>query len=345
MAGLHTGQGMRTGKIRRVKRQLVRDVVADNLATIRGLPPRPLRRGRRLGRWLGRFALILVPLTLAGSTYYVSTTTAATPPPRMRLASMTPLPPRSAFRRTAGTPTLDATTALQRIDPAVFPLSVRRVVLDAGHGGNDPGAASASLLNEKDVTLDIEQRLHRLLTGSGFEVVTTREDDRFIPLRDRARLANTSDSDIFVSIHVNSVRNPVSHGVETYYLGATNDPTLTRLAADENRASGYSLADLHKLLDGIYADARRDESHRLADNIQQQLYGSLRNTDPGLQNWGVKRAPFIVLVATEMPSILAEVGCLSNEAEAARLRQPEWRQKIAEALFDGIKAYAAQVKG
>ena len=241
--------------------------------------------------------------------------------------------------------TLDTTTALQRIDPSVFPLSVRRVVLDAGHGGNDPGASSATLLSEKDVTLDIERRLHSLLARGGFEVVTTRADDRFIPLRDRARLANTSDSDIFVSIHVNSVRNPISHGVETYYLGATSDPALTRLAADENRASGYSLADLHKLLDGIYADARRDESRRLAGNIQQQLYGSLRNTDPGLQNWGVKRAPFIVLVATEMPSILAEVGCLSNEAEAARLRQPEWRQKIAEALFDGIKAYAAQVKG
>jgi N-acetylmuramoyl-L-alanine amidase len=222
---------------------------------------------------------------------------------------------------------------------------VRRVVLDAGHGGNDPGASSASLLSEKDVTLDIERRLRSLLTNGGFEVVTTRPDDRFIPLRDRARLANTSDSDIFVSIHVNSVRNPISHGVETYYLGATNDPTLTRLAADENRASGYSLADLHKLLDGIYADARRDESRRLADTVQQQLFGTLRTIDPGLQNWGVKRAPFIVLVATEMPAILAEVGCLSNEAEAAKLRDASYRERIAEALFQGIKAYATQVKG
>ncbi len=337
---------MRAGKIIRVKRRLVREAVAENVAMIRGLPPRPLRRARRLGRWVWRFAIVLIPLTLAGSTYYVSSTTAETVlPPRMRLASMAPLPPRSAFRRASGTPTIDATTALQRIDPAVFPLSVRRVVLDAGHGGNDPGAASVSLLNEKDVTLDIEQRLHRLLTSGGFEVITTREDDRFIPLRDRARLANTSDSDIFVSIHVNSVRNPVSHGVETYYLGATNDPALTRLAADENRASGYSLADLRKLLDGIYADARRDESRRLADAVQHELFGDLRNADPGLQNWGVKRAPFIVLVATGMPAILAEVGCLSNDAEAAKLREPAWRQKIAEALFDGIKAYAAQNKG
>src|SRR5260221_12654537 len=100
MARLHTGQGMRRGKIKRVKRQLVREVVADNLATIRGLPPRPLRRRRRLGHWLGRFPLVLVPLTLAGSTYYVSTTTADTaPPPRMRLASLAPLPPASALPR------------------------------------------------------------------------------------------------------------------------------------------------------------------------------------------------------------------------------------------------------
>ncbi len=346
MAQLHTEQGMGKGKIERVKRRLLREAVADNLETIRGLPPRPLMRKHRLGRlWLRRLSMAAIPLTLAGSSYVVSTTTASTPvPPPVILRAPTP-PPRLAYHRALGTPTLDATTALQRFDTSVFPLSVRRIVLDAGHGGNDPGASSATLLSEKDVTLDIEQRLHLLLARGGFEVVATRADDRFIPLRERAKVANSSDSDIFVSIHVNSVRNPISHGVETYYLGATSDPALTRLAADENRASGYSLSDMRKLLDGIYADARRDESHRLADSIQQQLYGGLRNAEPGLQNWGVKRAPFIVLVATEMPAILAEVGCLSNDAEAAKLRQPEYRQKIAEALFEGIKVYATQTRG
>jgi N-acetylmuramoyl-L-alanine amidase len=285
---------MRAGKIERVKRQLLAAAVADNLETIRGLPPRPLRRGRHVGRlWLRYLGLLAVPLTLAGWTYIVSTNTnTAAAPPSARLASMTamPLRPRAGFRRAAGVPTLDATNPLQRMDLAALPLAVRRVVLDAGHGGTDPGASSVSLLSEKDVTLDIEHRLRGMLTRSGFEVVTTRDDDRLIPLRERARLANTSDSDIFVSIHVNSVRNPVSHGVETYYLGATNDPTLTRLAADENRASGYSLTDLRKLLDGVYADARRDESQRLAATVQAQLYGGLQGADPGLQNWGVTRA-------------------------------------------------------
>ena len=133
-----------------------------------------------------------------------------------------------------------------------------------------------------------------------------------------------------------------SHGIETYYLGPTNDPSLTRLAAAENLESGYSIADLRKLLDRVYADVRRDESHQLASAMQRQLFAGLRSVDPGLENWGVKRAPFIVLTATEMPAILAEVGCLSNEAEAQMLRSPAYRQHIAQALFNGIQSYASE---
>src|SRR5438270_11351151 len=120
-----------------------------------------------------------------------------------------------------------------------LPLSVHRVVIDAGHGGNDPGTTSLALLSEKDVTLDVARRLAALLQKDGFEVITTRTDDRLIPLRERARLANQSDSDIFVSIHVNSIEQHTSeHGVQTYYLGPTKDPARPKLAADENRVSG-----------------------------------------------------------------------------------------------------------
>ena len=217
------------------------------------------------------------------------------------------------------------TDTLEPVSASAFPLSVRRVVLDAGHGGTDPGASSISNVSEKEITLDIEKRLSTLLRQNGFEVVATRDNDRLIPLRERARLANGSHSDIFVSIHVNSIPHPNNHGVETYYLGPTNDPTLTQLAATENLTSGYALADLRKLLDGVYADVRRDESQRLATAVQHQLFSGLRGVDPGLENWGVKRAPFIVLVATEMPAILAEVGCLSNEREAEMLRSGAYR--------------------
>ena len=325
-------------KIHRIKRQVLREAVTENVDTIRGLPPRGARPLRRIARiWLHRAPLLLIPLTLVGSTYLTHGT--ATAPKVLSAAAMPPLP---SPPRSGGTAAALQNDPLVPMSTSVFPLSVHRVVIDAGHGGNDPGASSASKLTEKAVTLDIATRLRDILRKNGFDVVVTRGDDRLIALRDRAALANSSNGDIFVSIHVNSLATGrESHGIETYYLGPTNDPTLTRLAADENRTSGYSVADLRKLLDGVYADVRRDESHRLAAALQQQLFTGLRSADPGLQNWGVKRAPFIVLVATGMPAVLAEVGCLSNDSEAAMLGRPEYRQQVAQALFHGIHAYAS----
>src|SRR6185295_12567050 len=333
---------MRAGHIDRVKRQMLQEAVAENVDVIRGVPPRALRPVRRLSRlWLRRGALLLVPLTLAGSSYMIANnvrppgTTVPTTTPAATLATIitpSPAPPE---------PRQPAALQSERVAAAAFPLAVRRVVLDAGHGGSDPGAAAAELL-EKEITLDIGYRLRTLLARNGFEVVTTRDRDATLPLKDRARLANESRSDIFVSIHVNALaKHTESRGIETYYLGATNDPSLTELAAAENRGSGYSVADMRKLLEGIYADVRRDESQELAASVQHTLYGALRRDDAGLENWGVKRAPFVVLVATDMPAILAEVGCISNEKEAAMLRRPDYRQKIADALFEGIRGYAS----
>jgi N-acetylmuramoyl-L-alanine amidase len=319
----------------RVKRQLLREAVADNLDTIRGLPPRSLRSSRRLAHlFLRRAPLVIIPLMLASFAFLSNTGITST-----RRPAAVPPPPARHIEASAA-PML-MTDTLEPVSASAFPLSVRRVVLDAGHGGTDPGASSISNVSEKEITLDIQKRLSTLLRQNGFEVIATRDNDRLIPLRERARLANGSHSDIFVSIHVNSIPHPSNHGVETYYLGPTNDPTLTKLAATENLTSGYALADLRKLLDGVYADVRRDESQRLAAAVQHQLFSGLRGVDPGLENWGVKRAPFIVLVATEMPAILAEVGCLSNEREAEMLHSSAYRQQIAQALFHGIHAYAS----
>ena len=327
---------MRGGQIDRVKRQLLRQAVTDNLDTIRGLPPRSLRPSRRLAHlFLRRAPLVIIPLMLAGFAFLSNTGIPST----HKTAAITP-PPAAHHVEASAAPVL-MTDTLEPVSASAFPLSVRRVVLDAGHGGSDPGASSISNVSEKEITLDIEKRLGVLLRQNGFEVVSTRDNDRLIPLRERARLANGSHSDIFVSIHVNSIPHPDNHGVETYYLGPTNDPTLTKLAAVENLTSGYALADLRKLLDGVYADVRRDESQRLATAVQLQLFSGLRGVDPGLENWGVKRAPFIMLVATEMPAILAEVGCLSNEREAEMLRSGAYRQQIAQALFHGIHTYAS----
>lgn len=328
--------GTRAVKIERVRRRLLEEAVADNVDTMRGLPPRAIRSSQRLSRiWVKRAPFLLLPLTLAASTYIASNGSATVEP--LRIARATIIPPRLTKLR----PTPKVEQPLQRVATAALQLSVRRVILDSGHGGNDAGATSAGLA-EKDVTLDISRRLRQMLEVNGFEVIVTRPEDRTLALRDRALIANDSHGDIFVSIHVNSiVKHTSSYGVETYYLGPTNDPSLTKLAAAENSGSGYSMADLRKLLDGVYADARRDESHELADTVQRHLYGQLRNADSGLANWGVKRAPFVVLVATDMPAILAEVGCLSNQREATMLGEPLYRQRIAEALFHGIRAYAS----
>ena len=315
----------------RVKRQLLREAVTDNLDTIRGLPPRNKVVGTpKENVWVRRLPLLLIPITLLGSSYLISETPRANERPAVQ-AAVVP-------HTTISQPVPDS---FEPVRAEAFPLAVRRVILDAGHGGKDAGAQAQLALVEKDITLDIERRLQLLLRQNGFDVVVTRTDDTLIPLRERARLANSSQGDIFVSIHVNSLRSHTeSHGIETYFLGPTKDPILTQLAAEENGSSGYSLADLHKLLDRVYADVRRDESHRLAAAVQAQLFTNLKTIDPGLENWGVKRAPFIVLVATDMPAVLAEVGCLSNPKEAAMLQQPQYRQHIAEALFRGIHEYA-----
>ncbi len=229
------------------------------------------------------------------------------------------------------------------LDRAVFPLGVRRIVLDPGHGGKNPGTQGPNGLAEKTLALDIAKRLTVLLEDSSFEVAMTRKRDVFVPLEDRARYANETEGDLFVSIHLNYIEAREVRGIETYYLGPTEDPYLTELAAAENQDAGYSMADYRRVLDQVYAGVRNDESRQLARSVQRALYNSLRRVNPGLQNRGVKKAPFIVLTGTEMPAILAEVSCLSNANEARLLMTPGYRQYIAEALFRGISSYARQL--
>jgi len=226
------------------------------------------------------------------------------------------------------------------INLAIIPLGVKKIVLDPGHGGKDVGTSIANGLTEKEVTLDISRRLRRLLEQASFEVFMTRDKDETVSLARRTALANAKGADLFVSIHINWLEQSQARGMETYYLGPTDDPVLLRLTTRENRDSGYSLADFRKLLDGIYLSVRRDESRRLAETVQRMLVASLHPQNPLLVNRGVKTAPFAVLVGTEMPAILAEVACLSNAEEAQLLATSQYRQDIAQALFQGIRAYA-----
>lgn len=227
----------------------------------------------------------------------------------------------------------------------VLPLAVRTIALDPGHGGESMGTELPSGLKEKELTLDIAMRLRAMLESSGYRVVMTRSEDRDLTLEERSDLANQSRADLLLSIHVNWIQKREVRGIETYYLGSSSEPELEELARLENQNSGYRLADRPLILDRIYQDLRRDDSHRLASAVQAALVRELRRTNPQLEDRGVKSAPFVVLAGAEMPSILAEVSCLSNDSEAELLQRPEYRHRIALALATGLAAYAADVSG
>lgn len=317
----------------RLKRRLLSEVVEDNVAEIRNLPRRR-RAGRRAAGW-SRLGAALLPLVLVAGSHGVAGSAAEGD------AAAAVAPAAAEPGGAAGPPTPGAaTTSGVALDPAVFPLGIERVVLDPGHGGRHPGAHLALDLIEKDLTLDIALRLRDLLAEAGFEVAMTRQDDRAVSLEERAAFANRAGADLFVSIHVNWIENRSVRGVETYYLGASDDPFVTRLAAAENIDSGYAQTDLKELLASVYAGLRGDASRRAAAEIQRALLRSLRSVNPSIADRGVKTAPFLVLAETEMPAVLAEVSCLSNHEEAELLGRPLYRQYIAEALAAGIVRFA-----
>jgi N-acetylmuramoyl-L-alanine amidase len=320
----------------RLRRKLLRSAVEDNVRTIQGAIPDSLRARRRFRAWVGRASIALFPLILLGSSYFMSRDAAAVPDPTTQTR-------RAAMKREARAAALSSATfaAPGPIDSTALPLAVRTIVLDAGHGGQDPGAVHFGVA-EKEVTLDLVRRLRLLLQADGYEVIVTRSTDRTMSLVERAKIANEIEGDLFVSVHINSVRSPNRRGIETYYLGPSDDPEITQLAAEENRNSGYTISDMRRLLEGIYADVRQDESFRLASSVQSALFTSMSKNAPELQNWGVRRAPFVVLVATDMPAILAEVSCVTNPTEASLLKLDDHRQKLAEALFSGIRGYTLQ---
>jgi len=322
--------------VERVKRQLLRDLVQQNVDLAEGRLPRTLRKGHYWPLTVRLLALAVLAVALLGSSRLIASFSA---PPAAAAR-----PPRAPSVTPAAVPAPLVTSAPQAVDAAVFPLAVHKVVIDAGHGGGSTGTHTPQGTLEKDLTLDIAQRLQRLLVQQSFQVVMTRDADRDVTLKERGALANRVGADIFVSIHLNWIENRRSGGLETYYMGPTDDPYLTRLAASENRESGYSLADMRRLLDRIYAGVRQEKSRKLAETVQRSLYQSLGRLSPAIENRGVKTAPFIVLLSTDMPAILAEVSSLSNDDEARLLTKPLYRQSIAEALAQGIRAYAESVE-
>jgi N-acetylmuramoyl-L-alanine amidase len=223
-------------------------------------------------------------------------------------------------------------------------LKIGRIVVDAGHGGHDTGTIAPNGLLEKDLVLDVALRLGKLLESRmGAEVVYTRDDDTFIPLETRTAIANQNEADLFISIHANSSRDPAARGIETYYLNFTTSADALEVAARENAVSEKSIHELQDLVKKIALKDKIEESREFAVDVQQALYNGLANR--GLRNRGVKKAPFIVLIGANMPSILAEISFVSNPADAKRLKTPDYRQKIAESLYRGTAKYVSGLSG
>lgn len=339
----------------RLKRELFRGLADDNIEVIRNQPRGSLRRARtarmqRVRRLLfaggGLLGAVLVVVLVLGVTSDASSDGDRLMVPDTSFVASRMDPPRATDIEATFSSLADVLAGLQAhaIEPEVIPLAVRKVVIDPGHGGIDSGTKLDELgLYEKDLTLDIAGRLQTLLERTGREVIPTRTTDEPVSLKERADIANRSGADLFVSIHINWVPNRESRGFETYFAGATVDPFIKQLAAAENQDSGFSVADTRRLLDGIYSGVRQQESRRLAEWVGRALFLTLKSKNPDIVDRGVLEAPFVVLVATDMPAVLAEVACLSNAREARLLALPKYRQSIAEALLIGIHGYAQEV--
>ena len=214
------------------------------------------------------------------------------------------------------------------------------MVIDPGHGGHDQGAEGPKGLIEKELVLDVALRVGKLVQDNmGAEVIYTRSDDTFVPLEGRTALANEKKADLFLSIHANFSTIAKISGVETYYLNITGAKTAMDVAARENGPTQNSIFELQDIIKKIALHDKSEESHEFARRVEASLYAFSLKSFPGTTDRGVKTAPFIVLIGANMPSVLAEIGFMSNPREEALLKRPDYRQKLAEALYKGMEKY------
>jgi len=218
-------------------------------------------------------------------------------------------------------------------------LEARRVVIDPGHGGHDPGTMGKKGLREKDLVLDISRRVSKLLVAEGFEVLMTRNKDVFIPLEERTAIANSNGADLFVSIHVNASRSSRPRGVETYYLNLATTPDAAEVAARENASTTRRLSELNELLQKVMNNSKIEESRELASHVQTQMARGLFKSTRDSRNRGVKTAPFYVLLGAQIPSVLIEVAYLSNRQDEQLLKDAAYRNQIAQSIAQGIRSY------
>ncbi len=247
----------------------------------------------------------------------------------------------------AEAPSLPASEAVTGSLMRALGLKVKRIIVDPGHGGSDTGAIGRDGMYEKDIALDIALRLRAAIQRElrDVEVVLTRDTDRFVPLEERTAIANARQADLFISIHLNSSPTPLASGVETYFLSLDATKEELDVATRENATTSRSAGELQGLLQRIVTDTRVTESRTFAQSIQSSLVSGLGRISPTAGfNRGVKKAPFVVLLGANMPSVLTEVSFLSHPKDGEALRAIEFRQSIADSLCDGIKRYIETLK-
>jgi N-acetylmuramoyl-L-alanine amidase len=317
-------------QVRATKRPTTAPIVASVATPATSMPPAPSS-------------------TTATSTSRRNTRTAKPPPVR----ATDDVPPA-----TAGAPGVPAApepappadnTAAGRVPSSMMRalgLKINRIVIDAGHGGHDSGTLGPGGIEEKDVVLDVALRLGKLLKQRlGADVIYTRSDDTFIPLETRTAIANQAQADLFISVHANSSPDTSARGIEVYYLSFTSSADALEVAARENAVSNESIHQLSDLVKKIALSDKINESRAFAEDVDESLYAGLDEGNPGLKDRGVKKAPFVVLIGANMPSILAEISFLTNPNDAQELRQPEYRERIAESLYRGVSRYVASMNG
>lgn len=246
-------------------------------------------------------------------------------------------PPESPVKALLPTSATEPETMPQAA-PAIS--KIRRIVLDPGHGGHDPGAVGANKLQEKDVVLAIGLKLRDLLKDKlGLDVVMTRSTDVFIPLEERTAIANKVGADLFISIHANAALNRAASGMETYYLNLAKTEKVAELAAKENGTTLEKVSVLQAILFDLMANYKLNDSAHLAEEVQKALYKTTSARYPATKNLGVKQGPFYVLVGATMPSILTEIAFISNRNEEANLKNPAYQSLAAEGIMEGVRSY------
>ncbi|HCC55263.1 MAG TPA: N-acetylmuramoyl-L-alanine amidase [Desulfobulbaceae bacterium] len=236
--------------------------------------------------------------------------------------------------------------AVKTESPVARPLGagIKKIIIDPGHGGKDPGTCSPSGLQEKDIVLNVALQVAKILKGKpGYEVTLTRDRDIFIPLEERTAIANAKDADLFLSIHVNAAPNHEARGIETYVLDLTRNKDAMRLAARENATSAKQISDLQSILLDLMQNSKINESLKLAGLVQEEMVSGLNKTFNSVPNLGVKKAPFVVLIGAQMPAILTEIAFLSNQEEEKRLKNEAYLSEVAQHISGGVVKYLESI--